>query len=150
MCNTPTKVLHINVNRNATTTENVLQVAIELDISILAVQEPWVVTSDNITYRSINHPSFTQILPNYVPTIRPRVLFYIVRGLKASLAPNTPKDGDCIIIDLYTEFAIQIINVYNAKELNKPNSIETIQRAIPSSLNSNTILLGDFNTHDPW
>ena len=53
-------------------------------------------------------------------------MFYIAQGLKASLVPNTLKDGDCIIIDLYTEFVIQIINVYNAKELNKPNSIETI------------------------
>jgi hypothetical protein len=51
------KILQININKNATTTENVLQIAIELDIKILVVQEPWVIES-NREYRSINHPNF--------------------------------------------------------------------------------------------
>ena len=34
------KILQINVNRNPSTTEHVLQLAIELNISILAIQEP--------------------------------------------------------------------------------------------------------------
>jgi len=33
----------INVNRNRTTTENVLQIAIELDIKVLVIQELWVI-----------------------------------------------------------------------------------------------------------
>ena len=33
------KVLQVNVNRNRTTTENVLQTAIELDIKVLVIQE---------------------------------------------------------------------------------------------------------------
>ena len=82
------KILQINVNRNSSTTENVLQVAIELNIKILAIQEPWVIKNNNI-YRTINHSSFSQILPNY-STFRPRVAFYISRDIKASLNPISP------------------------------------------------------------
>jgi len=32
------KVLQVNVNRNGTTTENVLQTAIELDIKVLVIR----------------------------------------------------------------------------------------------------------------
>jgi hypothetical protein len=71
-----TKILHFNTNRNVITTENVLQEAIKLNISILAIQEPWVIESAG-NYRSINHPSFTQVFPNY-STVRPRVMFYIL------------------------------------------------------------------------
>jgi len=35
------------MNRNSATTENVLELAIELDIKVLVVQEPWVITGDN-------------------------------------------------------------------------------------------------------
>jgi len=53
------KVLQVNMNRNSSTTENVLELAIELDIKVLVVQEPWVITGDNNReYRSIIHPSF--------------------------------------------------------------------------------------------
>jgi len=34
------KVLQINVNRSSPTTENILQIAIELDIKVLVIQEP--------------------------------------------------------------------------------------------------------------
>jgi len=53
------KVLQVNMNRNSSTTENVLELAIELDIKVLVVQEPWVITGDNNReYRSIIYPSF--------------------------------------------------------------------------------------------
>ena len=77
------KILQINVNRNASTTEHVLQTAIKLNISILVIQEPWVINSNN-DYRSINHSSFTQILPNY-GVFKFRTLFYVSRNFKANL-----------------------------------------------------------------
>ncbi len=52
------KILQINVNRNASTTESVLQMAIELEIKILVVQEPWVIMNNSNEYRSVNHSSF--------------------------------------------------------------------------------------------
>ena len=144
------KVLQINVNWNPNTTENVLQTAIELNIKILAVQEPWTIKDNSNEYRSINHSSFKQVLPNY-GAFRPRTLFYISREFRANLAPISPQDPDCIILDLI-ELNIQLINVYNATHPSIPNSIATIQRTgiLPNSLAINTILLGDFNTHHPW
>jgi hypothetical protein len=94
------KVLQVNVNRNSSITENVLQIAIELDIKVLVVQEPWVITgNNNREYRSIIYPSFYQILPNY-GTLRPRTLVYIARELQASLALNSLSNPDCLIIEL--------------------------------------------------
>src|ERR1700710_2186314 len=144
------KILQININRNSITTENILQMAIELNITILAIQELWVIINNSNEYRSINHPSFKQLLPNY-STFRPRVLFYILKDYKVNLASISPLDPDCIIIDIIDQ-NIQLINIYNASHPNIDNSIATIQREnlLPNLLAKNTILLGDFNTYHPW
>src|ERR1700709_2484815 len=144
------KILQININRNSITTENILQMAIELNITILAIQELWVIINNSNEYRSINHPSFKQLFPNY-STFRPRVLFYILKDYKVNLASISPLDPDCIIIDIIDQ-NIQLINIYNASHPNIDNSIATIQREnlLPNLLAKNTILLGDFNTYHPW
>ena len=87
-----TKILQINVNKSASTTEHVLQMAIELDIKILAIQEPWTIassSSNSSEFRSINHSSFRQILPNY-STFRPRAIFYISSEYSTNLVSNLP------------------------------------------------------------
>ena len=124
--------------------------AIELNITILAIQEPWVIINNSNEYRSINHPSFKQLLPNY-STFRPRVLFYILKDYKVNLASISPLDPDCIIIDIIDQ-NIQLINIYNASHPNIDNSIATIQREnlLSELLAKNTIILKDFNTHHPW
>src|ERR1700709_1878726 len=143
------KILQINVNRNSITTENILQMAIELNIKILAIQEPWVISNNSNEFRSINHPSFKQLLPNY-STFRPRVLFYISREYIVNLAPISLVDPDCIIIDLINQ-NIQLVNIYNASHPNIENSLPILQRNIlPKLINKKTIFLGDFNTHHPW
>jgi hypothetical protein len=146
------KVLQINVNCNSPITENVLQIAIELDIKVLVIQEPWVIAgNNNAEYRSIIHPSYIQILPNY-GALRPRTLIYVARELQASLAQNSPSDPDCLIIDLNLgALKMQLINVYNAIHPEDPNSILTILRedTFPNTLHNNSLLLGDFNTHHP-
>jgi hypothetical protein len=143
------KILQINTNRNSATTEHVLQVAIKLNISILAVQEPWVIQTST-SYRSVNYTSFTQVFPNFDSTIRPRAIFYILKSYKISLALNSPKDPDYVIINLI-DLNTQLVNIYNATYPNIPNSIPFIQRGLlPASLAANTIIVGDFNTHYPW
>ena len=142
------KILQINVNRNSITTENILQMAIELNIKILAIQEPWVISNSN-EFRSINHPSFKQLFPNY-STFRPRVLFYISREYIVNLVPISPLDPDCIIIDLI-DLNIQLINIYNASHPNIEDLLSILQRNILSKLLDNkTLFLGDFNIHYPW
>ena len=133
--------------------------AIELNIKILAIQEPWVIsnnsnescsiTNNSNEFRSINHPSFKQLFPNY-STFRPRVLFYISREYIVNLAPISPVDPDCIIIDLIDQ-NIQLVNIYNASHPNIENSLPILQRNIlPELVDNKTIFLGDFNTHHPW
>jgi hypothetical protein len=147
------KVLQVNMNRNSSTTENVLQIAIELDIKVLVVQEPWVITgNNNREYRSIIYPSFYQILPNY-GTLRPRTLVYIARELQASLASNSPSNPDYLIIELSLgTLKMQLINFYNTIHPEDPNSILTILREdiLLTTLYNSSLLLGDFNTHYPW
>ena len=146
------KVLQVNVNRNSSTTENVLQTAIELDIKVLVIQEPWVIAgNNNREYRSIIYSSYFQILPNY-GTLRPRTLFYIACKLQASLASNSPSDPDCLIIDLSLGILkMQLINLYNTVHPENPNSLLTILKEdiLPNTLYNSILLLGDFNIYYP-
>ena len=40
------KVLQANLNRSALATESTLQVAVELGVGLVVVQEPWVIAPD--------------------------------------------------------------------------------------------------------
>ena len=87
------------MNKSLSTTEHVLQLAIELNISILAIQEPWTIGSEAKGFRSVNHTSFKQVLPNY-GSFRPRALFYIIDIVSTTLVPSLLQNPDYIIIDL--------------------------------------------------
>ena len=87
------------MNKSLPITEHVLQVAVELSIEVIAIQEPWIIQEADLLYRSVTHSGFKQILPNQA-LARPRALFYISNKVLATLAPNSPQDPDCIIIDL--------------------------------------------------
>ena len=93
------------------------------------------------------YPSFKQVLPNQ-SLVRPRTVFYISNRISATLAPSSPQDPDCIIIDVR---GIQFINIYNVTHPEIPNSLPILQRRdiLPSEYKDKTILLGDFNTHYP-
>lgn len=117
------KVLQCNLNRNIQATETALQLALELGIGIIAVQEPWISkTSSGNNYEgahSINHPSFVQILPrteNY--TLRPRTMFYIAKELDIHyhFLEGYPVDPDILALNFNNyKINIDIINIYNQK-----------------------------------
>ena len=113
------KVLQVNLNRNSSATESALQLAIELDIQLILIQEPWIIyNEDNNLYRSVNHPGFIQILPPN-PQYRPRTLAYITKSIisQVSLAPESPSDPDLLILNIKNiNSNIQIINIYNKKD----------------------------------
>ncbi|PQE20161.1 reverse transcriptase protein [Rutstroemia sp. NJR-2017a BBW] len=78
MINTNTRILQVNLNQNLTITESALQLATELKIDLILVQEPWIINK-NLDYsnsRSISYTSFNQIL---LVTLgfRSRILAYI-------------------------------------------------------------------------
>ena len=83
------KILQINVNKATPITESVLQIALELDIDIILIQEPIIFSSSNSILRSVVHTSYYQIFPNYSIS-RPRVMCYISKRIKASLLPDSP------------------------------------------------------------
>jgi exonuclease III len=147
----PTKILQVNLNRSQQATESALQLALELKVDLLLVQEPWIF-QESTTTRSINHPAFFQILPNFGEW-RPRTLAYISKGYKplVSLAPSSPQDPDLLIIDIKTKSTkIQVLNIYNQEDQAKEGP-RTFERCLSSrELEPNSILLGDFNTHHPW
>ena len=97
------KVLQVNLNKNARTTESTLQLAIELRVDIIAIQEPWIAPSNSNNYeapRLITHQSFYQIFPSSTIS-RPRALFYISRSLKAEISRiDEIADPDAIAITI--------------------------------------------------
>lgn len=148
------KVLQINLNRSAPATESALNLATELQVDIIAIQEPWVYPSPNNDYtvtRSVIHSSYTQILPSH-GNLRPRTLFYISKALTSvNIAIESPDDPDCLIIDInYGYTKAQIINIYNEKHLDGSSTYTVNRGLLPNPLYKDSIVLGDFNTHHPW
>ena len=134
------KILQTNINRNSITIENICQMTIELNIKILAIQEPQIISNNSNEFRSINYSSFKQLFSNY-NTFRPRVLFYILKDYKVNLVSILLIDPNCIIIDIIDQ-NIQLINIYNASHPNIDNSIATIQR---ENLLSNLLVKNTIN-----
>jgi hypothetical protein len=117
MISSTIRVLQVNLNRSAPATESALQIAVELKIDIVVVQEPWILRTSESDYSSarlILHQSFVQILPNTV--LRPRTLVYVLRsfGLLVTIATNSTLDSNLLAIDI-TEgnSKIQLLNIYN-------------------------------------
>jgi hypothetical protein len=155
MISSSLRVLQVNLNTSAVATESALQVAIELKIDLLVVQEPWVIPrnqdQDYSNTRSVIHPSFTQILP-FDLTLRPRTLVYVSRSFIPTVALSSDtSDPDLLVIDITEgKSKIQLLNIYH--EANQLGcGLKTIERTLYTrELQPNTLLIGDFNTHHPW
>jgi len=114
------KVLQVNLNKSIHATESTLQLAIELKVDIIAIQEPWITPSSSNNYeapRSIAHQSFYQIFPKVDPNLRLRALFYISRSLTAEVSQlEKIADPDAIAITIQEgRSKFNIYNVYNQK-----------------------------------
>ena len=149
------KLIQINLNRSQAATESVLQLAIELKVDLIIVQEPWIYSPNPIDYsnsRSVLHQGFTQILPRN-NNLRPRTLAYISREFKplVCLAASSPLDPDFLIIDIIEgNHKIQLLNIYNESD-QQGNNTSTLTRCLYNQqVYTSSILLGDFNTHHPW
>jgi hypothetical protein len=120
-----TRIIQVNLNRSQAATENTLQLAIELKVDIIVIQEPFITRGndgniDLITARSIAHPSFTQILPKY-SGFRPRTLVYISKAYNPSISVSTlsPIDSDFLIVDItQNNQKIRLYNIYNQNRQN--------------------------------
>ena len=151
------KVLHINLNKSQQATESVLQVAIELQIDLILVQEPWLIPrkhpqNDYSGTRSINHPSFTQILPHHDLNHRPRTLVYALNKFQPHLKlnHNSPKDADIQVLDMTIgNDNFTLINIYNQLD-QASKTMKTAERCLyQTQIPRKTIVVGDFNVHHP-
>src|SRR5271168_1271017 len=120
MIDSPIKIISINVNRTISATENDLQIAVESEVDLILIQEPWFFGDRNreewASAKSTSHGGYTQILPNFNPAIRPRTLTYVSRTFKpsVSLALDSPMDTDIQVLDISEgRNSMQIINIYN-------------------------------------
>ena len=151
MISTSIKVLQVNLNRSSTATESALQVAIELKVDLVVVQEPWTTSSVDVSLtRSILHPSFNQLLPTD-RSLRPRTLVYVARAFRPTVTiSDDPSDPDLLVINIIEgKSQIQLLNIYH--ETNQlGHGPKTIERLFNRQILPNTLLLGDFNTHHPW
>jgi len=148
------KILQVNLNKSLQATESTLQLAIELKVDIIAVQEPWLTPTRNNDYadtRSTSHAAYLQILPQSEPNLRPRVLFYISRTLLAEtyLLEGFTSDLDAIALVVQKgDYKLNIFNLYNERGI---GGIKTIPRVLlKSRLPESSILLLDANEHHPW
>ena len=84
---------------------------------------------------------------------RPRTLVYVSKAFRplVSLATSSPDDPDVQAITIVEgDSKILILNVYN--EVDQAESgLRTLERVVYKdiTLNSSSIVLGDFNTHHP-
>jgi ribonuclease HI len=152
------KILQVNLNKSSEATESALQIAVEQKVDLIIVQEPWLTgphePPDYSNTRSTLHQAFTQILP-HIPNkrLRPRTLVYVSRSFRplVSLVASSPQDPDLLVVDI-TEgnTKIQLLNVYNETD-QLGTGLKTLPRVLyTQALHTDSITLGDFNTHHPW
>lgn len=152
------KMLQCNLNRSIQATENALQLGVELNIDIIAVQEPWLPSrqgeSNYEDVQSIRHMSYSQIFPcssDY--NLRPRTMFYISRGMEKSTKKDEEhsKDPDLLTVIISgLGYNLSIVNIYNQKNQGFENNSMTIDRIKDNlSLSPYCIVVGDFNEHHP-
>ena len=149
------KVLQVNLNYSTLATESALQVAVELKVDLLVVQELQIVPrdpdQDSTSICSVLYPSFTQILLANL-SFRPRTLVYMARSfcLLVSLTASSPQDPDLLVVDIIEgKSQIQLLNIYN-EDSQLDSGPRTLKRVLYSyTLPPSFLLLGDFNTHYP-
>ena len=94
-----------------------MQYAIENQIDLILVQEPWITIiqgEDYLNSRLVNHQSFIQL--KATTKLRPRTMVYITRNSKfniniLNISPNNP---DLLIVNITSgHFNCQLVNIYN-------------------------------------
>jgi hypothetical protein len=154
MLDTPLRIVQANTNRGIQATESLLEYAVQKKVDILLIQEPWIFRDRETGYkdcRSINHPSFTALLPPHDDETRPRTLVYTSRLLQLQINPIRLDDPDCQSLEVRDSKGarIQVVNLYNEKDRRGVWTVDRCLYDLP--LLPDTLLVGDFNTrHQSW
>jgi ribonuclease HI len=147
-------ILQINVNRSSVVTEDVLQYAVDNNVHIVLIQEPWIISSSD-TYsdaRSTLHNAFSFILPS--PSgLRPRTLAYISKQSVTSAihrCATSPIDPDILILNVPEHNnSLHVFNIYNERGLGDDGQRTTERILYNITIPSRSLICGDFNIHHP-
>lgn len=147
-------ILQVNLNRSRAATESTLEVAILHKVDLVLVQEPYFLRQDSQDYttcRSIQHPSFQQILEVPQKTQRPRTLAYLAKNCPWQINSSDTTDSDLLALTLTGPGAsFSIYNLYNEKGLLEDKRPSTQRCLFQTPIKQPALVLGDFNTHHPW
>ena len=153
------KVIQSNIMKSSPLTESLLQTALENNVSLVLIQEPRLITnpipsqSHSFNLRSINHPSFFQLLPKTVFPNQPRVLAYVLKSTSFNicLREDLSSDPDYMILEVrHGGNKFFIYNIYNQKDQLQSTSPRTFERVLRDTrLLNPSLVLGDFNLHHP-
>lgn len=153
------KVIQSNIMKSSPLTESLLQTALENNVSLVLVQEPRLITHQSPTQlhsnniRSINHPSFFQLIPKTILPNKPRVLAYILKSscFNICLREDLTSDPDYMILEVrHGGNKFFIYNIYNQKDQLQSTSPRTFERVLKDTRPLNPcLILGDFNLHHP-
>ena len=132
-------ILQHNTNKSQIIMQSCLEIAIELSIDFILIQESWIAfdnNNNNAAY-TISHSAYYCILPESINNIRPRVAIFARKLSKYKFCYRTDliSDFDIIIIDISESDidTFQIINIYNEKSLNTQsnnNNSYTVERSL--------------------
>lgn len=151
MISTSTRIIQVNLNRSSAATESVLQLAIELKIDLILVQEPWIISEspDYSNSRSISHISFSQILPITLG-FRPRTLAYISKTYTPSvtLAPSSIDPDLLVLLIAEGSNTLELVNIYNETSQIEGNPTKTVERSLlTNTISANSLILDNFNLY---
>jgi hypothetical protein len=124
MLDTPLHIIQANTNRSIQATESVLEYAVLNKADIILIQEPWIFRDKTLGYqecRLIAHSAFKMLLPPHDNNIRPRTLVYTSRMLQLQVNPQNLSDPDIQLLEIQDAKGakLQLINVYNEKDINQ-------------------------------
>ena len=121
-----------------------LEIGLESNIDFILFQEPFIYNSN-----TISHPAYINILPENCP--RPRVAIFQAKRSIFNFELSYSSNDILIINILIDNKKIQLINIYNEKEIGTENSLYTIERElIKIKPEKYSIIAGDFNAHHSW
>lgn len=152
----PFNILSVNLGRSSTAHEIALNIAFDLKVDVLLIQEPYIFR--DISRRiSKKHPAFECFSPTDHWSVRPRVLTYTRKDIDCTFSQERPtslKDvgrGDLLLLSLQPSRGsrLLVVNVYNAPpgSTNPGAGVDHLLSLTRKFTNINVLIAGDFNLH---
>lgn len=148
--------LQHNVGRRQEVQQTLLELAFAKKTDLVLIQEPsvWLESQDS-TWFSFPHPSYSLVLPNTDKRPRTAIYIRIEAAIKYKQRDDLSTDGDLLVLEISgpTERFL-LLNIYNEKELaedstSQQQGVRTVERALLHLQLTHIpfLIAGDFNSH---